>query len=339
MTGSLPAGLAENSLDVGSCVVSRFMNVRVLLFAWSMASMAAGTAFPAFAADPPAAPSAADRQAAAKDFAEGQRAFTLGDYPRAAQAFESAYHKAPHHSSLWNAARSWQRAGENARAANLYAQYLREAPANAPDRNSSSAALAKLTPKLARLDVHAGPGLTGLQVDGEPVDHSSIYVTPGTHLVEAMAGDQKVQQTQKAEAGAVISVALVAPPPPKPKPEPAKPAPPPPSSKLPPVVVYVGGAITVALAGATVWSGLNTWSQKDSFDASPTQANLDEGHSRQRRTNWLLGATGGAAALTTIAAVWLVDWKKPASEQPGDKPAGSVQLGLGPASVRLQGSF
>lgn len=315
------------------------MNARVLLFASSLAVLSAGTSFPASAADPAAAPSAADRQAAAKDFAEGQRAFTLGDYPRAAQAFESAYKKAPHHSSLWNAARSWQRAGEIARAANLYAQYLREAPANAPDRNSSSAALQKLTPKLARLEVHAGPGLTGLQVDGEPVDHPSVYVTPGTHLVEAMAGDQKVQQTQKADAGAVISVALLAPPPPKPKAEPPKPAPPPPSGKMPPSVVYVGGAVTLALAGVTIWSGLDTWSQKDAFDSAPTQANLDEGHSRQRRTNWLLGATGGAAVLTTIAAVWLVDWKKPASEQPGEKPAGTVQLGLGPGSVHLQGSF
>lgn len=315
------------------------MNARSILFASSLAVMAAGMPFPVSAADPSAAPTPAERQAAAKDFAEGQRAFTLGDYPRAAQAFENAYKKAPHHSSLWNAARSWQRAGEIARAANLYAKYLREAPANAPDRNSSNAALQKLTPKLARLDVHVGPGLTDLLVDGEPVDHDSVYVTPGTHLVEAKAGEHKVQQTQKAEAGAVSSVALVAPPPPKPKPAPPKPEPPPPASKLPPAVVYVGGAVTLAFAGMSLWSGMNTWSQKDAFDSAPTQANLDEGHARQRRTNWLLGATGGAALLTTVAAVWLVDWKKPTAEKPGDKPAGAVQLGLGPSSLHLQGSF
>ncbi len=312
-----------------------------LLIAFVVAVMTAGIPAPARAQSPASssAPTAADRQAAAKDFAEGQRAFTLGDYPRAAGAFERAYAKSPHHSSLWNAARSWQRAGEIARAANLYARYLREAPPNAPDRNSASSALKKLTLKLARLDLHAGPGLSDLRVDGDTVDHPSVYVTPGTHLVEAMAGDHKVKQTQKVDAGAVVSVALVAPPPPKPKPEPLKSEPPKPSGKLPPAVVFVGGAVTVALAGATVWSGLSTWSQKDTFDTSPTQANLDEGHSRQSRTNWLLGATGGAAVLTAVAAVWLVDWKKPAVEKPGDKPAASLQLGAGPGSLLLRGSF
>jgi tetratricopeptide (TPR) repeat protein len=291
-------------------------------------------------ADTPASTaSAADRQAAAQAFAEGQRAFTLGDFPHAAESFEKAYSKAPHHSALWNAARSWQKAGETARAANLYARYLREAPPNAPDRNSASSALQKISTKLARLEIHA-TGIDDLKVDGEPIESTSVYVTPGTHLIEGHAGDRVVRQSQPAEAGAVVSVALVAPPPvassaAKPIPTPPTSSDKPSSGKLPPTVVYVGGAVTVVLAGVMVWSGLNTLSQKDAFDSAPTQANLDDGHSRQTRTNILLGVTAGVAVLTTVAAVWLVDWKGKSD----DKGPASVKVGVAGESLVVRGSF
>ena len=281
---------------------------------------------------------AADRHAAQQAFAEGQRAFTLGDFQHAAESFEKAYQRAPHHAALWNAARSWQRAGEGARAANLYAKYLREAPPNAPDRNSAIAALKKLSGKLARLEIHAA-GMQELQVDGEPVQDEVVYVSPGTHLIEAKSGDRTVRQQQRAEAGAVVSVALLPPPVASSAPRPPPPPPPPPpvqSKKWSPTVVYVGGAITLVLAGATTWSGLNTLSQKDTFDAAPTQDNLDEGHARQTRTNVLLACSLGAAALTGAAALWLVDW---GSERSKGKETGHVQAGVAGNSLVVRGSF
>src|SRR5579883_463843 len=99
-------------------------------------------------------PTVDDKKAASDAFKEGDRAFRAGDYRHAAEAYETAYRKAPHHAPLWNAARAWERAGEPARAANLYAKYLREAPPNAPDRNGATTALQKLATKLARLDIH-----------------------------------------------------------------------------------------------------------------------------------------------------------------------------------------
>src|SRR5262249_13544235 len=92
-----------------------------------------------------ATPSAEDRKAARDRFAEGERAFKAGDFARAGEAFDDAYRLAPHPSAAWNAARAWQKAGEKARAANLYARYLREAPANDPDRSQSAAALVELS--------------------------------------------------------------------------------------------------------------------------------------------------------------------------------------------------
>jgi hypothetical protein len=92
--------------------------------------------------------------------------------------------------------------------------------------------------------------------------------------------------------------------------------------------------VTAVLAGVTTWSGLNTLSQKDRFDADPSQANLDEGHARQTRTNVLLGFTAGAAVLTTVAAIWLVDWKgKPSAEK------AEVKVGVAGNRVVIGGRF
>jgi len=170
----------------------------------------------------------AERKQAARDFAEGDRAFREGDYRGAAQAYERAYHRVPHHSALWNAARSWHRAGELAKAANLYAQYLREAPPSARDRNNAQKALNELSNKLARLEIHASD-VTDVKVDGNPITASSVFVTPGEHVVQGQTQDgAAVRQAQTVQAGDVVSVALV-PPPPAPAPPPAAEATPPPA--------------------------------------------------------------------------------------------------------------
>src|SRR5262252_769297 len=61
-------------------------------------------------------------------FSDAQAAFDRGDYRRAGEGFESAYALKRHYASLWNAAQSWQRAGDDLRAVILLDQYLREAP-------------------------------------------------------------------------------------------------------------------------------------------------------------------------------------------------------------------
>lgn len=279
-----------------------------------------------------AAPTAEDKRAAAKAFAEGRRAFQLGDYAHAAESFEEAYRLAPHHSPLWNAARAWHRAGNLVRAANLYTKYLDEAPPRTPDRNKAAAALEELRPQLGRLEVHPAGGVSDVKIDGEPVEHGAWYVTPGTHAIEGQWEGKPVHKSQAVQAGQMVSTTLEPPPPEKPPEKPPPPKPPEPKGWSP-TVVYVGGAVTLAGAALTTWSGLDTLSQRDAFDASPTQANLDEGKSRQSRTNVALAVTIGAAAFTTVAAVWLVDWKS----SPTDPT--HVQVGAGPSSVQVRGSF
>ena len=270
-----------------------------------------------------------DRRAAAKLFAEGQRAYHAGDYRHAAESFEAAYARAPRLPPLWNAARAWQKGGELVRAANLYASYLRKAPPTAPDRNSATSALRDLSTRLAELEVHAA-AMTDLKLDGVAIDLDDqspasvvLYVTPGEHVVEGTENGKIVRQTPTAVAGTSVSVVLIAAAAPPPPPPPSAPREEKPSHGWSPVVVAVGGGLTAVAAGFLIWSSVDTLSQRSAFDASPTQANLDTGLADQTRTNVLLGVTLGVALFTGLAAIFLVDWK----------PRVHASVGLGGASI------
>ncbi|WP_437634097.1 hypothetical protein [Sorangium sp. So ce854] len=314
---------------------------------------------PATPAPAEAPPRPEDARAAARAFEEGERAFRAGDFACAAAAFEAAYRAAPHASPLWNAARSWHRAGEAVRAANLYARYLREAPPDAPDRDAAGAALGQLAPRLGRIDVYA-PGARDVRVDDVRVEGASVYVNPGSHVVAGEIDAQALRRTEVVGAGEVRSVALVAAAPRELPPAPAAPPPPPPAAgapaartspapsparrPLPPAGVIVGAAVTAIGAGLTVASGLDTLAARDTFDAAPTEENLAVGLGKQRRTNVLLGATIGLGALTGAAAIWLVDWGAPAAApspaQHAVSPARhALALSIGPARITVGGVF
>lgn len=289
-----------------------------------------------------------DRRQAAQDFAEGDRAFKTGDYRGAAEAYERAYRRVPHHSALWNAARAWHRAGELTRAANLYARYLREAPPNSRDRDSAQRSLNEISSRLARLEIHA-TDVGDVRVDGQPLEGTVIYVTPGAHVVEGHSSDEHVvRQEQNVRAGDTVSVALVPPntptvaaptqPPssvtPPPKPNPATEG----WAGLPKWTIYGGAGLTAVLAGLTVASGIDTNSQKTTFTNDPTQSNLDSGLDKEHRTNILLGITGGVAALTAVAAIFFVDWEG-APDAERHEPPPQVMFGVGPGSMMLRGEF
>jgi hypothetical protein len=285
---------------------------------------------PAGAEAPKPAISAEDRKTAQREFAEGNRAFNKRDYKHAAESFESAYKHAPHPDALWNAARSWFRAGEKTRAANFYAKYLEQAPPKARDRNSATDALRELSAQLGRLEIHA-TDVDDVHVDDEPLEGTVVYVTPGTHVIQGRHGDQVVRKSQEATAGAVLSVALVVPPPPPPRP--VDPPPPPPSHGVSPLVLIAGGALTAGAGGVLIWSGIDTQNQKKAFDAAPTQDKLDAGRSKQTRTNVMIGVTAGLGALTALGAIFLVDWHR------GDSGDKKIEVGVGPGAITVRRTF
>ncbi|MDP9001243.1 MAG: hypothetical protein M3O46_14170 [Myxococcota bacterium] len=288
----------------------------------------------------PTPPPSDARKEAAGQFAEGTRAFDAGDFTRAGEAFEAAYAFEHHEDPLWNAARAWHRAGDLARAANLYARYLREAPPNAGDRAGATAALNQLGSKLSRIEVHLGAGVESPRVDDVPLNARVVYVVPGMHSVRAQSALGDLEKRQVAEAGAVVSV-LLEPSSPVPPASPAQPASGQhvdmprvaavPSSGWSPVVVGVEGGATLIVAGLATWSGLETLGTLHAFETTPTPQTLDAGRAQEVRTNLLIGASVGLAALTGLTAAFLVDWKGSHHQ--------SVEVGLGLRSAAIRGSF
>ncbi len=257
-----------------------------------------------------AAPPADSDRTAARHFTDGQKAFAAGDYPHAADEFEAAYRDKPHHAPLWNAARSWQRAGDEIRAANLYARYLREAPADAPDRDQANAALRALTVRLGRIEPHAA-GVEKLRLDGKNVDAPVVYVAPGEHVADGDDKGSRVRKVVTVRAGEQVSVTIT----PDVKPSPAlgpavsPPLGPPASQKpLAPFVPVVGGVLTLVASGLTIASGFDTVSKRDAFLDDKTQGRLDDAFSSQTRTNVLLGTSIALGVVTGVIALFFTEW-------------------------------
>lgn len=287
------------------------MWLRMLAFVLALGAMVL-TSSAALAGPDPAV--AGLEKSAARHFADGQKAFTAGDFPRAGDAFEAAYRDRPHHAPLWNAARSWQRAGEEVRAANLYARYLREAPPDAPDRDQATSSLRTLQGKMGRIELHAA-GVDGLRLDGRLADTTVVYVAPGEHVAEADDKGARVRKVVSVRAGEMVSVTLAH--------ESSAPAPAPvvgPPRRgeepaiaesrrpLPPAVVVIGGVLTVVAGGLAVASGLDTIAKRDAFPAERTQTRLDEAFASQSRTNVLIGTTVGLGVVTGVLALFFTDW-------------------------------
>ncbi len=287
---------------------------------------------------------AADKAAAASENQKATSAATGKRFRAAAELYESSFKHVPDPRTLVNAAGAWQKNGDLAKAANAYARYLKEAPEKAAQREKAKKELEAISAKVGQLAIKA-EGASLVSVDGEPLELPAlpiVYVSPGAHELEARFGEKKVTQSASAPAGALTSVVL-APPPAEAAKAPAAVVVAPPAARpvaeaqtpakpLPPLAVYIGAGATVIAGGLTLISALDTSSQKTTFDAEPTQDNLDSGKSKQQRTNILLVVTGGFAVLTGAMAIFLVDWKGKSTEP-------SVKVGAGPGALVIRGTF
>jgi hypothetical protein len=293
------------------------------------ASASLGLAAATFVLSSPAAAADDAVARAAKQFVAGQKAFGAGDYRSAAGLFEGAYRDKPHHSALWNAARSWQRAGDEVRAANLYARFLLEAPADAPDRDQANVAVRDLATRLGRIELHVATGTSNLRLDGKPVEAPVVYVAAGEHLAEVDSPRGDVRKVVHAPSGQIVSVTLEPAPEPSPAPSPSAAIAPRDvaqgaeggAPRLPPFVFFTGAALSLAGGGLAVASGLDTVDKRDAFLVDPTEARLDAGNASQTRTNLAIGVTVGVAVITGAVGLFFTDW--------GGK-AGVKKAGLGP---------
>ena len=262
------------------------------------------------------------REQASALFARGEALYRIGDFSHAAPLFDEANRLAPHPNILWNAARAYDGAGDYARAANEYEEYLAISSETEPDRKDAVKALARLSRKLGRLRVLA-PAQAILLVDNVRATSLNPFVLPGSHAVHATFGDREETQTVQIEIGASRSLTfptanLTAKDPPA-------------SASLTPVLeaqrarpqeerekksygaspwVFVTGTVLTATAGGlAIGFGIGTHNARSRFDAAPTTQAFEDGRDKQFRTNLTLGIAAGLGALTAITGIWLTDWK------------------------------
>jgi hypothetical protein len=307
------------------------LSSRALLVALCLAA-------PAWADD---AQEAAKIRIAAQEFDAGRRAYLQQDYESAAVHFENADRDAPSIEALRLAIRARKEGGHAARAATLAQQALKRYPGDEATVSLARAVIQELSPGLFRLRVQCNPAC-GLVINDKAVfeDQSTdqtVYLTPGQHSVAASWTQGKgravrVDGAKGREQLLVLKPVALTPPPAASEvvaPPPADTGPAPQSeSGLSPALFYISAGVTAALAGVTVWSGIDTRNNPGRATVEAACVNLGEdcpayqdGRSRQTRTNILLGTTIGMGVLTGVVAVY-TRWGK----APEDKPKAGFRL-------------
>jgi len=275
--------------------------------------------------------------AAARAYSLGQQAELAGDFRAASEHYELADRMVPSPEALRSAVRMRLKAGDEAIAATraeVLAHRYRD------DRSQELAAeiLKRLRAKLARVSLTCTAPCAAL-VDGgalgvEEAREHVFYLEPGQHRVAAdfgAAGSQ--EQAVAAEAGVPITVALAAPDRPAGLAlerrgdvhEAARP------HGLRLGWFVASGALTVAMAGVTVWSGLDVLKHNDAYERNPTREKLEDGQSRERRTDILLGVSLAAAVTTGIIAL-NTRWSPAEAEGPAESAEPAASLGVAPVA-------
>jgi len=291
-----------------------------------------------------AAQDAQQRQAAANAFDRGTSAYLQEDFATAARWFEMANDLAPAAGALMQAVIAHRRAGNELRAATLALRLIARFPDQPDMVGRAQAVVDDLGPQFFRVDVDCNAECA-VEVDGTLSSHDSFYLTPGEeHTIGATFDTGSEQTAVQGEAGEVRALPFEAPEgavrledpedeggdategrnPLAGPIEDERDAPPDESGGLSPAY-FITALVLTAGAGATLaWSGVDTLNARDEYEATAMAGNfeearrmLDDGESKELRTNILIGATAGLAAVTLVFAI-LTDWG--GSDEDGDDP-------------------
>ena len=315
-----------------------------------------------FAAAAPAR--AQDVAGAANAFSRAQKAELSGDHDTAAELYELADGLAPAPEALRSALRARKAAGQLGSAAAHAERLLRRYPDEKRSKDLAEATLEEAKRKLARLEIQCRPKACGLVVDGaagssEVVDLHVIFLEPGKHEVNAAFGpDRAVPKVAMAKAGDRTSLVFDAPA----------------GSSglrvadaggkqtgggsfsadasadrgskafqrgLSPWVFATGAVVTAGLGVATLWSGLDVLNAHDTYQGRETQGAYEDGLTKEKRTNVLVGATVVAGVATAVIAAF-TRWGS-SSDSVGALPQTRVRAGGGPipggAALTIDGNF
>jgi hypothetical protein len=320
-------------------------------------------------ADDEKKPDQAHLAKAAEQFDAGVTAYKQKDYESAAAHFEAADAAVPGPKALRQAIRARVEAGQGARAATLAAQALERYPGDDATTKLARDTVDKYKAILHKVRVRCASPCTlsvgSDRVPGEAAKRWVIYLDPGAASVAATFsghdGGDKAQDVD-AKAGAEADLAFepakakpTAPPlvagtpskaelpPDDPKPADAKADEPKPEGKgIHPAFFGVSLAVTTALGATTIWSGVDTLNNPGTAAVmaacqgkGPSCPLYQEGLSKQSRTDALLGATVGAAALTGLLAIF-TRWHGAKAPPPAEPTALVVDRG---AVLGASGAF
>ncbi len=252
-------------------------------------------------------PSAEQRRGAAEAYNRGSAAYLAGDFAQAATWFETAHRLAPASPALVQAVRAYDRAGNALRAATLSLRLETLYPDDPDASETARRVLDASSSRFFRVDVVCDA--CHVELDGTLLEHPSFFVEPGTeHDVGAHFDTGDVSERVVGEAGERREVAFEAPPPSPDAPPTTLPdtaagggAEP---HGLPPFVLIAGAVLTAGAVGALVWSGVDTLSGVDAYEADPTTEALAEGQAKEIRTNVLIGVTAAFAVATGVIALF-----------------------------------
>lgn len=319
-----------------------------------------------------AAPDAADVRKARDSFDEGGRTYRKGNFELAASHFEAADAAVPSAQALRMAIRARAQAGQAARAATLAAQALRRYPEDAKTKALADETIAAREGTLHRLEVScAEPCVLAVgthAVHGQASEEWVLYLDEGQAEVSASfesGGEDRLEV--QAVAGGGHSVKLlpegdddddggaIAPTPTPPSDGGVDGPPSPGADPLDGVTVdgpswiespWVFGfwvLATAGVGGATIWSGIDTLNnpgtevvEQECAGQGTDCPEYQQGLKSQLRTNILIGATAGTAAVATIFAIFVTDWD---GEPDGDTAVVAPYVGPTGAGIGVGGRF
>lgn len=306
---------------------------------------------------------AEQRTAAAEAYDRGTAAFLAEEYEKAARWFETAHRMAPAPAALIQAIRSHERAGNHARAGTLALRLQDEYAGEKNAVEHAEKVLENVQDDYFRLDVECSG--CEVELDGKLQAGRAFLLEPATpHRIIAHFETGDVRKEVRGEAGQSRTLELEAPPPSE---EPAVALGPEGAAEaeseehelfldgpLPPLVTYVAGGVTLALAGVLTWSSIDTLAGVDTYDDAAAECMvrdtpecdrartlLEEGEDKELRTNILIGATAAAAVGTAVTALFFTDWSgKQEHADPGPSVRGAVvPIVSGGARAVVEGRF
>jgi tetratricopeptide (TPR) repeat protein len=277
------------------------------------------TTAPALAADAPSEADLVKQGVAERERGRDQAALELFR-----QAFER-YHTPRAEAQMGLACQALGRWGEAD-------QHLRAALATGNDswisnnRQALEQALAVIGQHVGILDVISNVPGTEVLIDGRLIGalplRAPLRLSAGTAVIQVRAeGYAHVQRPVTVTAGQLTRETFdLVPLTRAPIPEPARSAAPEVFVQAPAVAepapsfarsrwTFIGAAAATAIVGGlALWSGLDTLSARDKYEAAPTEAGYNDGAKRERRTNWLIGGTAALGAATAGLGLFVTRW-------------------------------